>query len=108
VNGEAETETGKPTLWDNAWREGHAHGLMHALGIPYRDAYLRTAEMLTGKLLDRSSAQTRNSAGAWVPSIPLPLYGLRKHCGCGRKFWTADAYRGHYALCHVLKLGDTA
>lgn len=48
------------------------------------------------------SETTQNALGQWVPSIPLPFYGLRKHCGCGRKFWTEEGYRGHYALAHVL------
>jgi hypothetical protein len=49
---------------------------------------------------------TQNDAGEWVPAIPLPFYGLRKHCDCGRKFWTMAGYRGHYALRHILRLGD--
>lgn len=39
--------------------------------------------------------------GRWVPSIPLPLFGLRKRCQCGRPFWTMDGYRGHYVLRHI-------
>lgn len=50
--------------------------------------------------------QTQNNAGEWVPSIPLPLYGVRNRCSCGRRFWTVRGYRGHYALAHILKLGD--
>jgi hypothetical protein len=49
---------------------------------------------------------TKNEEGQWVPAIPLPLYGARKHCHCGRRFWTIAGYRGHYALRHILKLGD--
>jgi len=46
-----------------------------------------------------------NERGQWVPSIPLPLYILlRCRCECGRAFWTAAGYRGHYALTHVLGL----
>lgn len=52
-----------------------------------------------------SEATCRNRAGERVPSIPLPFYGLRKHCGCGRKFWTEEGYKGHYALAHILLLG---
>lgn len=48
--------------------------------------------------------QVQNDHGQWVPDIPLPFYGLRKRCTCGRKFWTTDGYRGHYALCHILSL----
>ena len=46
---------------------------------------------------------TQNKAGQWVPAIPLPFYGLRKRCGCGRRFWTEEGYRGHYALVHILE-----
>lgn len=48
--------------------------------------------------------QTQNDRGEWVPAIPLPLYGVRKECTCGRKFWTMGGYRGHYALVHILHL----
>jgi len=54
-NAEANVEAGSATLWDNAWREGHAHGLMNALGIAYKDAYMRTMLMLSGKPLDTTS-----------------------------------------------------
>jgi hypothetical protein len=47
---------------------------------------------------------TQNRRGEWVPAIPLPFYGLRKRCTCGRKFWTAEGYRGHYALHHAMGL----
>ena len=46
--------------------------------------------------------QAQNSKGEWVPSIPLPLFGLRKRCECGQSFWTLPGYRGHYALVHIL------
>ncbi len=105
MSDKADAEAGKPTLWDSAWREGHAHGLMNALGIPYKDACTRTMLMLSGEPLDKTSVTTQNSRGEWVPAIPLPLYGLRKRCECGRKFWTTAGYQGHYALCHVLHLG---
>lgn len=46
---------------------------------------------------------TQNRRGEWVPSIPLPMYGLRKKCWvCGKKFWTEERYREHYALHHIL------
>lgn len=48
--------------------------------------------------------QTQNRRGEWVPSIPLPWYEVRQHCDCGRRFWTAKGYRGHYALEHILGL----
>ena len=59
---------------------------------------------MAGETLDVTVNQVRNERGQWVPAIPLPFYGLRKHCGCGRKFWTMDGYRGHYALFHILSL----
>jgi len=85
-------EAGKQTPWDSAFREGYAKGLEQSQGIPYRQAWLEAPEV------------TQNKAGEWVPAIPLPFYGLRKRCGCGRRFWTATGYRGHYALLHVMHL----
>jgi len=55
-----------------------------------------------------SSAEQTNDRGQWVPAIPVPFYGLRKHCECGRKFWTIGGYQGHYALVHILHLGEAA
>lgn len=71
---------------------------------PYRRDPYFPPEQLVGARHDRdpSETQTQNSRGEWVPAIPLPVYGLRKQCSCGRKFWTADGYRGHYALRHIL------
>ncbi len=92
----SEREAGQPTQRDAAFREGYAHGLGEAKGIPYREAWLASP--------DDGGAFAQNSRGQWVPSIPLPFYGLRKGCQCGRKFWTADGYQGHYALCHILHL----
>lgn len=43
-----------------------------------------------------------NSRGEWVPAIPLPYIGIRNKCHCGKKFWTLERYREHYALHHVL------
>jgi hypothetical protein len=50
------------------------------------------------------STTTRNARGEWVPAIPVPFYGLRKHCcDCKRKFWREVSYRAHYALVHILE-----
>jgi len=56
--------------------------------------------------LPPTAAMTQNISGGWVPSVPLPFYGLRKRCECGRRFWTTAAYRGHYALVHILGLAS--
>lgn len=49
---------------------------------------------------------TQNKVGAWVPAIPEPFWsgwGLRRaRCACGRAFWSLEAYRGHYALKHIV------
>jgi hypothetical protein len=50
---------------------------------------------------DRTLAE---SNGRWYPAIPLPLeVFFRKHCDCGRKFWTMEGYKGHYALQHIIR-----
>lgn len=50
------------------------------------------------------SERVLNDRGEWVPAIPLPLYGVRKQCLCGRRFWTMEGYQGHYTLAHILGL----
>lgn len=40
----------------------------------------------------------------WLPAIPGPFRGFRNACHCGRKFWTLDGYRSHYALVHILEV----
>lgn len=47
--------------------------------------------------------QMRNKRDEWVPSIPLPFYGLLKRCDCGAKFWRIKNYRAHYALYHIIE-----
>ena len=51
-----------------------------------------------------SKIKTTNKDGEYVPSIPLPYFGRRKKCQCGKKFWTEEGYEGHYALRHILKM----
>lgn len=42
-----------------------------------------------------------NEDGTWSQAIPLPLYGLRKTCGCGSSFWREKNYKRHYQLQHT-------
>lgn len=49
--------------------------------------------------------QMQNSRGEWVPSIPLPFYGIKHKCSCGKSFWRERNYEAHYALIHIV-LGD--
>jgi len=57
---------------------------------------------MKAKSVTTDDTATQNERGEWVPAIPLPFYGLRKRCTCGRSFWTEEGYRGHYALAHIL------
>lgn len=78
---------------------------------PHADQQARTIvtiltaelDVLRARLSELEGAKTsrQNDSGVWVSAIPLPYYGLRKRCDCGRRFWTMDGYRGHYALTHV-------
>ena len=52
----------------------------------------------------KGSFALRGPEDLWLPGIPLPLYGIRKRCGCGRAFWTMSGYRAHYALAHILEV----
>ena len=53
-----------------------------------------------------NETQVENKRGEWVPSIPLPYYEMKKRCECGRRFWTMDGYRGHYAYAHILGMEE--
>ena len=59
-----------------------------------------------GKVNDthRFGISVKNSRGEWVPPIPLPYYLMfrRCRCSCGKKFWTMEGYKGHYAFRHIL------
>lgn len=46
--------------------------------------------------------EMQNKRGEYVPAIPLPFYGVRKKCQCGRKFWTIRNYEEHYAYDHIV------
>jgi hypothetical protein len=43
----------------------------------------------------------QNPNGLWSEAIPLPLYGLKKQCYCGRSFWKEENYRKHYQQVHT-------
>jgi hypothetical protein len=76
-------EAGTPTPHDVSFREGYAHGVEHAGGGSYSQAWRQFG------------TQTQNKRGQWVPSIPLPLFTFphRHRCECKRTFWTMDGYR---------------
>lgn len=59
-----------------------------------------------GTAIAANRVSVLNERGEWVPAIPLPHFGMRKACDCGRRFWTLNGYRGHYALEHILGLSD--
>lgn len=38
----------------------------------------------------------------WVPTVPLPFFGLRKRCvTCGKRFWKIETYERHYIDKHI-------
>ena len=43
----------------------------------------------------------QNEDGTWSEAVPLPFYGLRKGCYCGKKFWKEENYRTHYLEQHT-------
>ena len=42
-----------------------------------------------------------NPDGTWSQAIPLPFYGLKKTCQCGKSFWKEANYRTHYQQAHT-------
>jgi len=43
----------------------------------------------------------QNPDGTWQQAIPLPLYGLKMSCECGKKFWKKKNYHSHYVDVHT-------
>jgi hypothetical protein len=42
-----------------------------------------------------------NPDRTWSQAIPLPFYGIKKQCQCGKSFWKEDNYRKHYRAEHT-------
>lgn len=49
-----------------------------------------------------AAATMENGRGEWVPAIPLPFYGSKKGCSCGKTFWRQRNYEAHYAYEHIV------
>jgi len=43
----------------------------------------------------------QNADGTWSEAVPLPLYGLKKRCDCGKSFWKEKNYYRHYQQKHT-------
>jgi hypothetical protein len=64
--------------------------------------YQLTRKSMNRKPLQCNGVATENNRGEWVPPIPLPYYGFKKHCSCGQSFWFEENYNAHYAYKHIL------
>jgi len=55
-----------------------------------------------GLMMSDSGNYQQNPDGTWSDAIPLPFYGLRKHCpACSAKFWKEANYVEHYKEAHT-------
>lgn len=43
----------------------------------------------------------QNQDGTWSATVPLPFYGLKKKCECGKSFWKEENYWKHYIDKHT-------
>ena len=43
----------------------------------------------------------QNEDGTWSEAVPLPFYGIKKRCGCGKSFWKEENYQKHYVEQHT-------
>ena len=43
----------------------------------------------------------QNEDGSWSQSIPLPFYGIKKKCDCGKSFWKESNFRKHFIEKHT-------
>lgn len=39
--------------------------------------------------------------GLWRAAVPLPFYGFKKKCQCGKSFWKSRNYESHYVEAHT-------
>lgn len=51
-------------------------------------------------LIHDNTTWSQNDDGTWSEAIPL-VYGLRKKCNCGQKFWSMKSYEYHYRSNHT-------
>lgn len=42
-----------------------------------------------------------NEDKTWSEAVPLPYYGIKKKCSCGKSFWKEENYRTHYRQKHT-------
>lgn len=54
-----------------------------------------------GLLIHDGTNWSQNDDGTWSEAIPMPMYGLRKSCSCGEKFWSMRSYENHYRSNHT-------
>lgn len=73
------------------------------VGIPLVQVARRSGHTTMSEYCGPYALRGKTFDSLWLPAIPLPLLGIRKRCDCGRKFWTMDGYRAHYALAHILE-----
>lgn len=52
-------------------------------------------------MINQNGNWQQNEDGTWSQAVPLPFYGLRKGCDCGKKFWREDNFRKHYIKAHT-------
>jgi len=56
---------------------------------------------MSNKYQDVPEVFQENTDGTWSASVPLPFYGIRKSCSCGKKFWKKQNYNRHYVEAHT-------
>lgn len=99
----SDSETGAEVYDNGNGRHAHDLGEVCRRHCPGYD------DMLREKTAARFGLpQAQNERGEWVPVPPEPLFvGLRlrkARCSCGETFRDRRAYRGHYAIAHILGL----
>jgi hypothetical protein len=53
------------------------------------------------KMISNDGVWRENEDKTWSQDIPLPFYGLKNKCGCGRSFWKVANYEKHYKKSHT-------
>lgn len=50
---------------------------------------------------DITNWQQNEDGVTWSEAVPLPFYGLKKKCHCGKSFWDERNYQVHYRRMHT-------
>lgn len=62
---------------------------------------VKVVEGVCDMMVNDRGVWQQNADNSWSQAIPLPFYGIKKRCGCGKSFWKEENYKKHYVTKHT-------